>query len=113
MDNDLESIRRKKLLELQQQQQMIAQNEVEDAQRHELDEQKKMILRAILTTEARERLGRIKAARPEIVENIENQLIMLAQSGRLKSKINDEQLRELLSQALPKKREIKIQKRGI
>ncbi|MEM0467413.1 MAG: DNA-binding protein [Candidatus Thermoplasmatota archaeon] len=114
MDDDLESIRRKKLLELQQQQQqMLAQEELEEAQQKELSEQKKMILRAILTTEARERLGRIRAARPEIAENIEHQLILLAQSGRLKSKINDEQLRELLSRAIPKKRDIKIHKRGI
>jgi DNA-binding TFAR19-related protein (PDSD5 family) len=31
--------------------------------------------------------GRIKAARPEMAENLENQLITLAQSGRLKNKI--------------------------
>jgi programmed cell death protein 5 len=116
MDDDLESIRRKKLLERQQQQQqqqMLSQEDFQEDQQKEFDEQKKMVLRAILTNEARERLGRIKAARPEIVENIENQLIMLAQSGRLKSKINDEQLRELLSRAFPKKREISIKKRGI
>ena len=70
-----------------------------------------MILRAILTTNARERLGRIKIARPEIVESIENQLIMAAQSGQLKNKINDEQLRMLLSKAIPKKRDIKLKRR--
>ena len=70
-----------------------------------------MILRSILTTQAKERLGRIKVARPEMAEEIENQLIMLAQGGRLKNKINDEQLRMLLSKIIPKKRDIKIERR--
>ena len=70
-----------------------------------------MILRGILTTQAKERLGRIKVARPEMAEEIENQLIMLAQGGRLKNKINDEQLRMLLSKIIPKKRDIKIERR--
>ena len=76
-----------------------------------VEEQKKAALRAILTNEARERLGRIKIARPEMAESIENQLIMLAQSGKLKNKINDEELRMLLSKVLPKKRDIKIKRR--
>jgi len=36
---------------------------------------------------------------------------MLTQSGQLKSKINDEQLRKLLQRILPKKRDIKIKRR--
>ncbi len=112
MDDELEAIRKRKLLELQQQQ-MSSQNALEDgARKEEFEEQKKAALRQILTTEARERLGRIKAARPEVAENIENQLIMFAQSGQLKNKINDEQLRELLSKLIPKKRDIKIRRRG-
>ena len=113
MDDELEAIRKKKLLELQQQQ-MGSQGTAfeEEARKQEFEEQKKAALRKILTTEARERLGRIKAARPEAAENIENQLIMFAQSGQLKNKINDEQLRELLSKLIPKKRDIKIRRRG-
>ncbi len=112
MDDELEAIRKKKLLELQQQQMGSQAALEEEARKKEFDEQKKAALRQILTTEARERLGRIKIARPDVAENIENQLIMFAQSGQLKNKINDEQLRELLSKMIPKKRDIKIKRRG-
>jgi len=112
--DDIEAIRKKKLRDLQQQQQpMFSQDEYEEAQQKEYDDQKKIILRAILMDDARERLGRIRAARPELAENLENQLIMLAQSGRLKNKISDEQLRDLLSKILPKKRDIMIRRRGM
>ncbi len=111
MDEELENLRRKKLQELQQQGQFQESLEEQDAQKKELEEKRRMILRSILTTQAKERLGRIKVARPEMAEEIENQLIMLAQGGRLKNKINDEQLRMLLSKIIPKKRDIKIERR--
>ena len=109
--DDLEAIRKKKLRQLQEQAQ--SQEDFQEEQQQEFEEQKKQALRAILTDDARERLGRIKAARPELAENLENQLIMLAQQGRLKNKINDDQLRELLEKLLPKKRDITIRRRGI
>ena len=112
MDEELEKLKKKKLQEMEQQ--AAFQDSIEEQQeiqKKQFEEQKKMILRSILTTKARERLGRIKVARPEIVENIENQLIMAVQNGQLKNKINDEQLRMLLSKAIPKKRDIKIKRR--
>jgi len=111
MDEELEKLRKKKLQELQQQMDLQGTLEEQELQREEFEKQKKMILRTILTTPARERLGRIKVARPEVAEAVENQLIMLAQNGRLKNKINDEQLRMLLSKLIPKKRDIKIKRR--
>jgi programmed cell death protein 5 len=109
--DELEALRKKKLQALQQQAE--DQQDFQDEQRAEYEEQKKNAMRAILTDDARERLGRIRVARPELAENLEQQLIMLAQSGRLKSKINDQQLREILAKLLPKKRDITIRKRGI
>jgi programmed cell death protein 5 len=111
MDEELDNLRKKKLRELQQQNQFQESLEEQDAQQKEFEEKKRMILRGILTTQAKERLGRIKVARPEMAGEIENQLIVLAQSGRLKNKINDEQLRMLLSKIIPKKRDIKIERR--
>ena len=111
MDEELENLKKKKLRELQQQAAFQESLEEQEDLQKQFENQKKMILRAILTTSARERLGRIKIARPQIVESIENQLIMAVQSGQLKNKINDEQLRMLLSKAIPKKRDIKIKRR--
>jgi len=111
MDEELEKLKKKRLQELQQQAVLQDSVDEQERQKQEFEEQKKTILRKILTTEARERLGRIKIARPDLAENVENQLIMLAQNDQLKNKINDEQLRLILSKILPKKRDFKIKRR--
>ena len=109
MDEELESLRKKRLQELQQQ--AALQEDVQEEHQKQFEEQKKSVLRSILTNDARQRLGRIKIARPEVAEAVENQLIMFAQSGQLKNQINDKQLQMLLKKIIPKKHEIKI-KRG-
>lgn len=111
MDEELERLRRKRLQELQQEDQYQQSMNEQESQNRELEEQKKQILRNILTPMARERLTNIRLSRPQIADQIENQLITLAQSGRLNQKITDDQLRELLARLIPKKREIKIQRR--
>ena len=65
-------------------------------------------MRAILEPEAKERLSRVKLAHPELAEAVENQLVYLAQSGRIQSKITDKMLVEILRRIQPKKRETKI-----
>lgn len=107
--DELEEIRRRKLMEMQAQR----QREMEELQRQEelrrqIEAQKKAILRAILEPEAKERLARIRLAHPEVAEAVENQLIALAQSGRINQKISDELLKEILKRAMPKKRETRI-----
>ncbi len=107
-DDELDAIRRRKYAELQQaQEQAFAQSQA----REQMMAQRQMILRQILTPEARERLGRIELAYPELTESIENQLIALAQSGRVQKVIDDPTLRQILTRLIPKKREIKIERR--
>jgi len=113
-DEELEKLKRKKMLQLQQsaeEQERALQEEI--AAREEFERQKRAILRAILTSEARDRLARIKLARPEIAESIENQLILLAQAGKIREKITDEQLKIIISKIMPKKKDIKIRRRGL
>jgi len=107
-DDELDAIRRRKMAEYQQaQDQAVAQAQ---AREHQLA-QRDLILRQILTPEARERLGRIELAYPDLTESIENQLIALAQSGRVQKVIDDETLRQILMRIIPRKREIKIERR--
>jgi programmed cell death protein 5 len=108
MDEELEDLRKKRIADMEQQAELQDERE---RQQKEFEKQKKMVLRTILTTDARERLGRIRVARPEMAEAIENQLISLYQQGQLKNKINDEQLRILLRKLIPPKREFKIKRR--
>jgi programmed cell death protein 5 len=107
-DEDLEAIRRRKLEQIQQQQFAA---ESEEQRRQELAEAKNSLLRQILSSEARERLNTIRMAKPEFAEVLENQLIALAQTGRIKGMISDAQLKDILRQITPKKREIKIERR--
>jgi programmed cell death protein 5 len=109
MDEDeLDAIRRRKMAELQQAQGQAA---AEQQYREQVQAQRQQILRQILTPEARERLGRIELAYPELKENIENQLISLAQSGRVQRVIDDATLRQILERVMPRRRDIKIERR--
>jgi programmed cell death protein 5 len=114
MSEDLEEIRRRKLEQMQQQQQQYnAQGQAAGQQeqaRAEYEAKKQAIMRQILTPEARERLNTLKMTKPELVANVEAQLVSLAQSGRLASKIDDVKLKALLLQLQPKKHEMQIKR---
>lgn len=114
--SDLDEIRRKRMAELeaqqaaaqnQMQQQAQAQVQQQEAQR-QFEAQKKQMLNQIMTSEARNRLANLKLTKPELVQQIELQLIQSAQAGSLRGKITDEQLKVLLKQIAGQKREIKI-----
>jgi len=107
-EDELEVLRQRKLqeLQLQAQQQAVAQE-----QQNRIDAEKQNLMRQLLTPEARERLANLRMTRPDVVESVENQLIMLVQSGRITQQIDDYTLRQILRKVMPQKREIKIERR--
>jgi len=90
-DEELELLKRKKLLEYQRRLQ-------EEERRRQLELQKEALLRRILTPEARARLSNLKLVRPDLTRIIEEQLIALAQTGRIRVPVTDRELKQLLLQ---------------
>ena len=114
--SELDEIRQKRMAELQAQQvaaqnqaqqQAMAQAQQQEAQA-QFEAQKKQILGQIMTPEARQRLANLKLTKPDLVNNIELQLIQSAEAGSLRGKVTDDQLKVLLRQIAGQKREIKI-----
>ena len=105
-DPELQVLRERRLAQIQQQR---LQEETMETERSQYEEQTQDVLRQIMTPEAKERLGRVRLTYPEIASGVENQLIMLYQSGRLPGKIDDPTLKKLLGQLQNQNRkEIKI-----
>jgi len=88
-DEELEELRRRKLEELQKRAELERQAQIAAAQR-------RAALKRILTPEALARLDNIKIVRPELAEALEQQLIALASSGRVKIPIDEDALKEIL-----------------
>lgn len=108
LSDEAEAIKRKKLEELQKQ---SMEEEQVRQQKMEFELQKQQIMRALLTSEARERLARVKLARKEEGEQIEMLLIQLYQSGKITKQVDDAMLKQILERAFAgNKREFKIRR---
>jgi programmed cell death protein 5 len=59
-------------------------------------EEKKQILRKIISPEGRERLARVKLVKPELVTQIEDYLLNLYMSGKIKKALSEEEIIKLL-----------------
>ena len=59
-------------------------------------EEKRQILRKIISPEGRERLARVKLVKPELVSQLEDYLIKLYLSGRIKKPLSEEEIIKLL-----------------
>ncbi|HML02635.1 MAG TPA: DNA-binding protein [Candidatus Bathyarchaeia archaeon] len=106
-DEELDNIRRRRLLALQRR---MAQEQQRAQIEQQVEQQKQTLLRQILTTEARTRINNLKMIKPEFAAQLELQLIQLAQAGRIQVPLTDEQLKELLAKLQGTKREIKIRR---
>jgi programmed cell death protein 5 len=110
-DDELAEFRRKRLQQLQRQQmEEQAMDEELDRQKR-LESQIQLILKQFLDPKARERLQTIKLTRPDFAKAVEHQLVILAQSGRLRERITDDQLKAILRQLVPEKKDFTIKRK--
>lgn len=106
-EEELEGLRKRRMLELQQR---MSEEQKRGQAQQQLEGQKQALLRRILTPEARRRLTNLNIVKPEFTQQLELQLIQLAQQGRIAIPITDEQLKELLVRLQSGRREYKIRR---
>ncbi len=108
-DEELERLKAQRIAELQARQQQSNEQQRSAA---EAEAKKQTLMRRLLTPEARQRLANIKMVRLDFGQQLELELVQLAQSGRVPLPITDDQLKKLLAQieGQQKKREISIRR---
>lgn len=104
-DSDIEAIKQRKMAEMQRR---AAESDQDVQMKKEVEAQKQNLLRVILTPEARSRLNNLKMVRPDFADQLEMQLIELAQQKRLPIPLTDDQFKRILVELQERKREFKI-----
>ncbi|MCD4740716.1 DNA-binding protein [archaeon] len=104
MSDELEELRKRKLAQMQE---GIARQQEAQEQENAMEVQKEVLLKQVLTPEAKSRLTNIKLANPEFATQIEYLLLRLYQTGQVK-KIDDQQLKAILLKITKNKRDITI-----
>ena len=74
----------------------------------QVNAQKDMLLKQILSSEARLRLNNVKMVKPDLANMVENYLLSLASQGKSPSQITDDQLKQILLSAQQPKKDFKI-----
>lgn len=109
-EEDIEELRKQKLEQLQDQ--AGGQDEkARQAKQQQAEAQKDAMLKQHLTDGARKRLNNVKMSKPQVGEQVEQQVLMLARSGRLRERIDEEQMKELLQELTPDQQSFDIKRR--
>jgi programmed cell death protein 5 len=106
-EEEMEQLRKRRLLELRRR---IAEEQQQSQVQQQIEVQKQALLRRILTPDARRRLTNLKMVKPEFAQQLELQLIQLAQQGKMSIPVTDEQLKDILVRLQSGRREFKIRR---
>ena len=74
----------------------------------QISAQKDIMLKQILSADARLRLNNVKMVKPELANLVENYLLGLAAQGKAQGQLTDEQLKQILMSAQQPKKDFKI-----
>jgi len=70
--------------------------------------QKEMMLKQVLSSDARLRLNNVRMVKPDLADLVENYILNLNVQGKISGQISDEQLKQILLSAQQPKRDFKF-----
>ncbi len=103
--DELEQIKQRRMADMRRR---MAEDDRGEQVKQEIEVQKQNLLRTILSPEARSRLNNLKMVRPDFADQLELQLIQLAQQGKLPVPLTDDELKKILIELQNRKRDIRI-----
>ena len=89
---------------------MSESNQTKDLQEQDEKVVRERILKVILTSDARQRLTNINMVKPNVAKRIEDTIIQLASTGKLKQAVTDGEIKNYLNAMQEPKREFKIRR---
>jgi len=74
----------------------------------QLKAQKEMMLKRVLSSEARLRLNNVRMVKSDLADLVENYILNLSVQGKISGQISDDQLKQILSSAQQPKHDFKF-----
>jgi len=84
------------------------ENNTSQEKDNHLKTQKEMMLKQVLSSDARLRLNNVRMVKPDLADLVENYILNLTVQGKITGQISDEQLKQILSSAQQPKRDFKF-----
>ena len=84
------------------------ENNASQEKDNQLKAQKEIMLKQVLSGDARLRLNNVRMVKPDLAELVENYILNLSVQGKISGQVSDEQLKQILSSAQQPKRDFKI-----
>ena len=74
----------------------------------QLKAQKEMMLKQVLSSDARLRLNNVRMVKPDLADLVENYILNLNMQGKISGQISDDQLKQILLSVQQPKRDFKF-----
>jgi len=74
----------------------------------QLKAQKEMMLKQVLSADARLRLNNVRMVKPDLADLVENYILNLTAQGKISGQISDDQLKQILLSSQQPKRDFKF-----
>jgi len=84
------------------------ENNISQEKDSQLKAQKEMMLKQVLTADARLRLNNVRMVKPDLADSVENYILNLSVQGKITGQISDEHLKQILLSVQQPKRDFKF-----